>query len=115
MPAYAIVFFASGLSVGLIIGAIGWRYIETLRERNRRDKATIILKEHGLTPVIYVPTYVPPKPGDLETVKSALHEFTFKGYLVMNNKGRVIGKIKNPNGVFVDARLIVKGESLKSG
>lgn len=114
MPGYAIVFFAIGLSTGLI-GAVVWRYIETLRERSRRENAAIILKQHGLTPVIYVPTYIPPKSDDLETVKSALHEFTFKGYIIMNNKGRVIGTIKNPTGVFVNTRLTVKGESLRSG
>ncbi|EEU4336167.1 hypothetical protein FAR59_004633 [Escherichia coli] len=63
-----------------------WRQSE---DRQRRQIAKQVLKNHGLTPQLYLATI---GEEDLE-LRSALDAFAFTGHIITNAKGEVVGKL----------------------
>ena len=60
-----------------------------LQASRRRADAGAVLKSHGLTPVLYVPTVGIEDPA----LRNAMDEFAFSGHIIMNAEGQVVGKI----------------------
>lgn len=78
-----------------------WRQSE---DRKRRDKATEILRRHGLTPQFYVRT-TQKKDPELEW---ALDTFTHSGYVVTNAQNVAIGnRVPTVSKAPVGLRLVV--------
>lgn len=63
-----------------------WRRIEDVRGKS---DAAQVLKKHGLTPQLYLPTIGEEDPE----LRSALDTFAFTGHVITNPKGDVVGKL----------------------
>lgn len=59
------------------------------RADQRRADAGAVLKSHGLTPELYLPTVGIKDPS----LRNAMDEFAFSGHIIMNAEGQVVGKI----------------------
>lgn len=60
-----------------------------LRNKQRQASATQVLKNHGLTPQLYLATI-----GEEDSeLRGALDAFAFTGHIITNAKGEVVGKL----------------------
>lgn len=77
-----------------------WRQSE---DRQRLAKATQVLKNHGLTPQLYLATI-----GEEDAeLRAALDVFVFTGYIITNTKGDVVGKLCSRAEKAPHLRLVV--------
>jgi hypothetical protein len=80
------------LGCGLLLAAMAawlFRLWRQSKGRKRRAIAKQVLKNHGLTPQLYLATI-----GEYDPeLRSALDDFTFAGYIITNAKGDVVGKL----------------------
>jgi len=58
-------------------------------DRQRRAKATQVLKTHGLTPQLFLATIG----EDDAELRAALDAFAFTGHIITNAKGEGVGKL----------------------
>lgn len=84
--------------------AIGfWRRRE---DRERRSRASKVLKRHGMTPQLYLATI-----GEEEVeLRAALDTFASSGYIITNAKGEVVGKLCPRVNERPHLRLVVSNE-----
>ena len=82
------------LDGGLIVLAVDFvrRFWLRLQARRRRADAGAVLKSHGFTPVLYVPTVGIEDPA----MRNAMDEVEFSGHIIMTAEGQVVGKIAPP-------------------
>ena len=72
----------------------------------RRANAGTVLKSHGFTPVLYVPTVGIEDPA----LRNAMDEFAFSGHIIMTAEGQVVGKIAQPTQQSPHPRLVVSND-----
>jgi len=76
------------------------------RADQRRADAGAVLKSHGLTPVLYVPTVGIEDPS----LRNAMDEFAFSGHIIMNAEGQVVGKIAGTAQQSPHPRLVASND-----
>lgn len=79
------------LSGILLAGISGWmlRFWRQSQEQQRMHEAKQALKQHGLTPQLYLATI---NTEDVE-LRRALDVFAFSGHIITNSDGEVVGKL----------------------
>lgn len=80
------------LGCGVLLAAMAdWllRFWRQSEDRQRRQIAKQVLKNHGLTPQLYLATI-----GEEDAeLRAALDAFAFTGHIITNAKGEVVGKL----------------------
>ncbi|MBN6740145.1 hypothetical protein JKG47_06290 [Acidithiobacillus sp. MC6.1] len=82
------------------------RFRRRYRANRKRADAGAVLKSHGLTPVLYVPTVGIADPA----LRNAMDEFSFSGHIIMNAEGQVVGKIAGTAQQRPHPRLVASND-----
>lgn len=100
-----LVWLGSGVLLALVTDLLlkRWRDRE---HRQSRELARQVLKDHGLTPQLYLATVGEEDPQ----LRSALDTFAFTGHIITNSKGEVVGKLSPKAEKGRHLRLVVSND-----
>lgn len=104
-----LIWLSIGVSTGIALTwAADWlfRFWQSIQANKRRCEARAILKRHGLSLQLYLATI----DIDDAELRRAVNEFALSGYIIMNSKDEVVGKICRRLAPGPHLRLVVSND-----